>query len=53
MKSLHIAAAIEDKIDYFITVDKGILQKKNHIEKLLIFNPIDFISFLEGKNNEN
>ncbi len=45
--ALHIASAIEGKANYFITVDKGILNRKNHAGELSILNPIDFIRFLE------
>lgn len=31
--SLHISAAAEGKADFFITVDKGILNKKMHINE--------------------
>lgn len=48
--SLHLAAAIEGKADFFITVDKGILNKKIHINELLIISPVDFVAFLEDTN---
>lgn len=50
--ALHLPAAIEGKADYFITVDKRILNKKNYVNDVVIFNPIDFISFLEEVKNE-
>ena len=49
--ALHIASAEEVNADYFITVDKGILKKKNLIKNLEIVNPIDFIAILEGRND--
>ena len=39
--ALHIACAIEQKCDYFITTDKGLTNK--NIEGIIIINPIDFI----------
>lgn len=41
--ALHISCAIEAKCDYFITVDKGILNKTNLIQDIKICNPIAFI----------
>jgi len=51
--ALHIASAIEVNADFFITVDKGILKKKNQIKNLEIVNPIDFITILEGRYDAN
>jgi len=42
--SLHIACAIDADSRYFITVDKGILKKKNIIGEIIIINPMEFIS---------
>ncbi|HPS57936.1 MAG TPA: PIN domain protein [Spirochaetota bacterium] len=42
--SLHIACAINAQARYFITVDKGILKKKNMAEEIIIINPLEFIS---------
>ena len=47
--ALHISCAIEAKCDYFITVDKGILKKRNLIEGIKIRNPIDFMDEQEEK----
>jgi len=49
--ALHIASSIEVNADYFITVDKGILKKRNFIKNLKIVNPIDFITILEGRDD--
>ncbi len=49
--ALHMAASIESNVDYFITVDKGILKKRNLIKNLEIVNPIDFITILEGRDD--
>lgn len=48
--SLHIACAIDVKCDFFITTDKRIIKKSNQIEKIKIMNPINFIQFIEDKN---
>ena len=51
--ALHIAAAIEANVDFFITVDRGILKKRNKISKLKISNPIDLVIMLEEEDDEN
>ncbi len=42
--SLHIAAAIHAKADYFFSTDKRILKYKS--DKIIIMNPIDYIKEL-------
>ena len=49
--ALHIACAIEANVDFFVTVDKGILKKRNSIDRLRIVSPIEFMELME-KNNE-
>ncbi len=49
--ALHIASAIEADIQYFITVDKGILRKKGFVTGTVVCDPMEFISYLEEKNN--
>ena len=44
--SLHLACAIFSNADYFITTDKGILNKK--ISEINVINPVDFIFLMEG-----
>ena len=51
--ALHIASAIEAEADYFITVDKSILKKRNFIENIKIVDPIEFIAILEGRDDKN
>ena len=46
--SLHLACAIFSNADYFITTDKGILNKK--INEIKIINPVDFIFLTEGSH---
>ncbi len=50
--SLHVACAVESNCDFFVTTDKAILKKANKIGNIKIFNPINFIQFIED-NNEN
>lgn len=40
--ALHLAFAINESVDYFITTDRGLL-KKNIIE-INVINPIDFVN---------
>jgi len=42
--ALHIACAINAQARYFITVDRGILKKREIIKDLSIINPLEFIS---------
>lgn len=48
--SLHIACAIESNCEFFITTDKGIIKKAKNIESIIVINPINFIQFIEDKN---
>lgn len=45
--ALHIAAAIEADVIFFITVDKGILRKRELVNNITICSPIDFINLIE------
>jgi len=45
--SLHISSAVYSGVDFLITVDKGILKRKNLVQDLQIINPMDFISMEE------
>ena len=45
----HLASAIFANCDYFITVDKRLLNFKTNCIKLI--NPIDFVKILEGDKN--
>lgn len=47
LDALHISSAVISKCEYFITVDKGILKKKELICDILIISPIDFIQIME------
>ncbi|MDD3588497.1 MAG: hypothetical protein PHQ75_15050 [Thermoguttaceae bacterium] len=47
MDALHLSCAIEAHCDYFITVDKGILKKKNAVSAINPISPVDFISIWE------
>ena len=43
--ALHIACAIESGCDYFLTTDKGLMNK--NISDIKIINPIDFATKVE------
>ena len=43
LDSLHIASAIMTNCVVFLTTDKGIIKKKDKINKIRIMNPVDFI----------
>jgi len=45
--ALHIACAIEAKCDYFLTTDIFLIKKSHFIDKIIIMNPINFITELE------
>lgn len=45
--SIHLACAVLGKCDTFITVDKGILKKAKTIGKIQVFNPIEFLYYME------
>ena len=44
--SLHVASAIKAECDYFLTVDKKILNKT--ISEIAVLNPLQFIQFHES-----
>jgi predicted nucleic acid-binding protein len=44
--ALHIASAIFSKVDYFISTDAKIINKK--IDSIEILNPVDFVLRMEG-----
>ena len=49
--ALHLAAAVVASADFFITVDRGILNKK--IEEISVMNPEQFVRYFgEVENNE-
>jgi len=41
--SLHIACAIIESAEYFVTTDDGILRKSNLVDDIHLIDPIDFI----------
>lgn len=47
LDALHIASAVISECKYFITVDKGVLKKRELISDILIVSPIDFIQTME------
>jgi predicted nucleic acid-binding protein len=42
--ALHLACAVTANCDYFLTTDKGILNKR--VDAVTIINPIDFVRTL-------
>jgi len=50
--AIHIACAIAAGCDYFITVDNGILKKKDSVTEIAVINPIDYIRRKEVQDNE-
>ena len=50
--SLHISCAIDAKVDFFLTVDKGIIKKRALIDKIKIFTPIEYFKFMEDSDEK-
>lgn len=50
--SIHLSCAIFGRSDYFITVDRGILNRKNKVADLVIIDPVEFIRITEEKNEK-
>lgn len=48
--SLHLACSVEAEADFFITTDKLIIKKRDLIKEIKILNPVDFIEYMENKN---
>jgi len=46
LDALHVACALKASCDYFITTDKGILNKQ--IDNVTLINPVDFVRRLEA-----
>jgi predicted nucleic acid-binding protein len=40
--AVHIACVIETGCKYFITVDKGILNKSSLLSEIIVIDPIDY-----------
>ncbi|MCL2880080.1 MAG: PIN domain protein [Treponema sp.] len=51
LDALHLSCAINAKVDYFITVDDGIL--RYNTDEIQIFDPIDFIKYWEAHGGQN
>lgn len=43
LDALHLSCAISLECQYFLTVDKGILNKSNKIKNIIVLNPVNFI----------
>lgn len=47
--SLHLACAIEAKSEYFLTTDKILIKKAEHLKEIKVINPLEFIILWEEK----
>jgi len=47
--ALHISCAIQAHCNYFLTTDKGILNK--YLGQIKLINPLDFIRIVEGNES--
>ena len=47
--SLHLACAIEAKSEYFLTTDKILIKKAEHLKEIKVKNPLEFIILWEEK----
>ncbi len=45
--AIHVACAIIGECEYFISTDKGILNKKSEVSSINILNPIDMLKIIE------
>lgn len=43
LDALHLSCAIVLQCDYFLTVDRRLLNKKSVVRAIAVTNPIDFI----------
>ena len=41
--AIHLASAKQAECDWFLTVDRGILKKINHVENMRVANPLELI----------
>ena len=51
--ALHVACAVDAKCDYFLTTDDRILKKLKNFEDIAVINPLSFISFYGGIENDD
>jgi predicted nucleic acid-binding protein len=42
--SLHLACAISMNCDFFFTTDDGILKRQEHLNEIVILNPVDYVT---------
>lgn len=47
--ALHLACAIEAQCEYLLTTDKFFIRKTSMLDKIIVINPLDFISILEER----
>jgi len=48
LDAIHVACAFFTECKYFLTTDKGIINKAKFIKEIEILNPIEFVDKLEG-----
>lgn len=48
--AIHVACAVSEKCDYFLTVDRKLLKKINKNGIIHALNPVDFLFILEEKD---
>lgn len=44
--ALHVACAIAAGCDYFVTSDDQIINKLKNFKKIIVLNPVDFVSII-------
>ncbi len=53
MDALHVASAIEAGATWFLTTDRALLRKTQADDRLNVADPVDFIRYLQGSDDEN
>lgn len=47
--ALHLACAIEAQCAYLLTTDKFFIKRTSRLDKIVVINPLNFISILEER----
>ncbi|MEY6432362.1 PIN domain-containing protein [Thioalkalicoccus limnaeus] len=53
MDALHVASAIEAGAAWFLTTDRALLRKTRDDDRLKVVDPVDFIRYFQGSEDEN
>lgn len=53
MDALHVASAIEARVEYFLTTDKALLRRMTQDNRMQAMDPVDFIRILSEVKNED